>query len=214
VNTSPPRIFISHSNKDHQFCLHLVEDLQRVLGDEGAVWYDALGGLQGGDAWWRKIEQELSSRDVFIVVLSPGAVTSNWVNDEVDIAWSRKNELDPARRMRLFPILYQPCEIRPGLRSLQIISFVSPKSYEAAFEELMLALGLATSKSTSTAAQKAPLTPQRTKEQWLNEGLSHYNAKQYEQAIADYDRAIQIDSQYANAYYGRGLVYYDLNKYE
>src|SRR5690348_9378473 len=111
MKTPSQRIFISHSSKDHQFCQRLVKDLRSVLGNEDAVWYDQSGGLHGGDAWWRKIEHELSTRNIFIVVLSPEAVTSNWVNDEIDIAWSRKNDQDPTKKMRLFPILYQTCEI-------------------------------------------------------------------------------------------------------
>jgi tetratricopeptide (TPR) repeat protein len=212
MKTPPSRFFISHSTKDHQFCLQLVEDLRSVLGDVDAVWYDASGGLHGGDAWWRKIEQELSTRNVFIVVLSPEAVASSWVNDEIDIAWRRKNDPDPARRMRLFPILYKPCKIRPSLESLKIISFVPPNSYQAALEELLLALGLATSRGTGKAMYVSPLTAQKTKEQWINDGNSHYDAKQYQQAIADYDRAIILDPQYAIAYYARGRGYFAISE--
>ena len=43
------RIFVSHSHKDNDFGFKLVQDLRRVLGDETAVWYDARGGLHGGD---------------------------------------------------------------------------------------------------------------------------------------------------------------------
>jgi tetratricopeptide (TPR) repeat protein len=210
MNTSSPRIFLSHSVKDHSFCLQLVDDLHHALIDPDAVWYDAQGGLHGGDAWWRKIVQELKSRNTFIVVLSPDAMSSDWVNDEIDIAWRQKNS--PAR-MRLFPVLYRPCEVRTDLENLQIISFVPPKTYEAAFQELLHALGLATSKS-STATQKVSVTPHKTKEQWLNEGDSHFASMQYEQAIADYDRALQLDPQYAEAYHKRALAYFALNKYE
>jgi tetratricopeptide (TPR) repeat protein len=213
MHTQPPRIFISHSSKDHHFCLQLVGDLQRVLEDEDAVWYDVDGGLAGSDAWWHTIEQELSTRNIFMVVLSPEAVTSKWVNDEIDIARRRTNDSDPASRMRLFPVLYQPCEIRPDLRSLHIISFVPPKRYEAAFEELLFALGLATDRSIRKVTQEAPLTPQKTKEQWLNEGVRHFDAKRYEQAITDYDHAIELDSQYTLAYFNRGNAYYGLKRY-
>ncbi|SRR5712691_8826601 len=83
MSTPTPRIFISHSSKDHPFCLQLVDDLQRVLGDESAVWYDARGGLHGGDSWWRKIVQELKTRNVFLVVLSPDSMTSDCVRNTI-----------------------------------------------------------------------------------------------------------------------------------
>src|SRR5207245_3564621 len=118
------RIFVSHSSKDEKFCLQLVEDLRRVLKDDDAVWYDARGGLHGGDTWWRKIVAELTTCDVFIVVLSPDAVESPWVNDEIDLAWRQKNS--PAR-LRIIPVLYRPCQARYELYNLQMISFLPPK---------------------------------------------------------------------------------------
>jgi tetratricopeptide (TPR) repeat protein len=210
MQTAPLRLFISHSSQDHEFCLQLVEDLRIVLGND-SVWYDAHGGLDGDDALWRKIVQELRSRNALIVVLFPDAMTSDWVNDEIDIAWRQKNS--PAR-MRLFPVLYPPCEVRTDLENLQIISFVPPKSYDSAFEELVHALGLAESKSIGAATQKASHTPHKTKEQWLNEGENHFALKQYEQAIADYDRAIQLDPQYAQAYHKRAFAHFALKQYE
>ncbi len=73
---SQHRIFISHSHIDNEFGTRLTQDLQGTLGDESAVWYDVLGGLRGGDNWWEKIVEELTARNVFIVVLSPEAVAS------------------------------------------------------------------------------------------------------------------------------------------
>ena len=67
----PARVFISHSHADNDFGVRLAEDLRRALGDEQSVWYDVSGGLHGGDAWWRKIVQEIAARPIFVVVLSP-----------------------------------------------------------------------------------------------------------------------------------------------
>src|SRR5437588_13075342 len=98
--TSPQhRIFVSHSHLDNDFGTKLTQDLRRVLVDEDAVFYDVLGGLQGGDSWWRKIVQELKSRNIFIVILSRDAMRSDWVNDEIDIAWRQKNS---PMKMRIF----------------------------------------------------------------------------------------------------------------
>src|SRR2546421_6563713 len=113
------RIFVSHSSKDQDFCIRLVEDLRQTLGDESAVWYDSRGGLFGGDTWWSKIMQELKARQVFIVVLSPDAVASKWVNDEINLAWRQRNNIGKL----IIPILYRPCEIRDDLDTLQIIHF-------------------------------------------------------------------------------------------
>src|SRR6266542_556295 len=46
----------------------------------------------------------------------------------------------------------------------------------------------------------------KTKEQWLMEGINHYNAKCYEECLEACDRAIQLDSKYVRAYHGKALA--------
>jgi len=207
--TMQPRIFVSHSSKDHDFCLRLVDDLQAVLGDENAVWYDARGGLHGGDTWWRKIMQELKARTVFIVVLSPDSVISPWVNSEIDLAWRQKHS--PSGKL-IFPLLYRHCEIRDDLDILQIISFLPPKPYEVALEELLLALGLALKKARNQL--DTDVTPQKTKEQWIDEGISLDGLKRYEEAITAFDQAIRLDPNNARAYSNKGISPNGLKRYE
>jgi hypothetical protein len=142
------RIFISHSHIDNEFGTRLAQDLRRVLGDESAVWYDNLGGLLGGDTWWEKIVEELTARKVFIVVLSPEAVLSPWVRDEINLAWSQKNSKEGKS---IIPLLYHECKVRGDLNTLQVISFLSPTTYETAFKEVLLTLGL------PTAGEKQPV---------------------------------------------------------
>ena len=142
MTTSPStvlRIFISHSHKDNEFGVKLVEDLRRVLGDESAVWYDAKGGLHGGDTWWSKIIEEITARNIFIVVLSPDSMSSPWVNDEINLAWRQKNSPEGKR---IFPILYRQCKSRGDLDTLHNINFLPPRTYEDAFNDLLIALGL------------------------------------------------------------------------
>jgi len=82
--TSPGhRIFVSHSHLDNDFGTRLSQDLRRVLNDEKAVFYD-LGGLHGGEIWWEKIVEELTGRNVFLLVLSPDAMNSLWVRREIN----------------------------------------------------------------------------------------------------------------------------------
>jgi tetratricopeptide (TPR) repeat protein len=135
------RIFISHSHIDNEFGTRLAQDLGRVLGDESAVWYDVLGGLHGGDTWWEKILEELTARKVFIVVLSPEAIQSPWVKDEINLAWSQKNSREGKQ---IIPLLYRECKVRADLNTLQVISFLSPKTYETSFKEVLVTLGLPT----------------------------------------------------------------------
>ena len=147
------RIFVSHSHQDNEFGVRLVADLRRALGDENAVWYDASGGLHGGDAWWTKIRQELRERSVFLVILSPNSVASPWVSNEIDLAWKQRNS--PAGKT-ILPVLYLPCQVRDDLEILQIVSFLPPKRYEDALEEVLASLGIPLPKDDAAAKSSAP----------------------------------------------------------
>jgi hypothetical protein len=128
------RIFASHSHLDNDFGTRFAQDLRRALKDESAVWYDVLGGLHGGETWWEKIVEELTARDVFIVVLSPDSMNSHWVRREITMAFNENKYV--------LPVLYRSCSIRADLKILQIISFLAPKPYNQAFGEVLFALGL------------------------------------------------------------------------
>ncbi|TRU24632.1 MAG: serine protease [Microcystis aeruginosa Ma_SC_T_19800800_S464] len=50
---------------------------------------------------------------------------------------------------------------------------------------------------------------------WYNHrGNLYSNQQKYELALADYNKAIELNRNYAMAYYNRGVVYYDQQKYE
>ncbi len=84
-NESHPscRVFISHSSKDVEFSTQLAENLREALG-ENSVWYDS--GLRAGDRWWRSIQDELALCDVFILIISPASMESEWVQREYEMA--------------------------------------------------------------------------------------------------------------------------------
>ena len=45
-----------------------------------------------------------------------------------------------------------------------------------------------------------------------NRGIAYGDLGKYEQAIRDYNKAIELDPQYANTYYNRGILYQTLDK--
>ena len=73
----PMRVFVSHSHHDSSFCQDLVQALRKAGTD---VWYDeddmSYGELTG------TIRRKIHSCSVFIIVLSPNALDSEWVHDE------------------------------------------------------------------------------------------------------------------------------------
>jgi len=59
-------------------------------------------------------------------------MNSYWVLKELDIAVTQKK--------RIIPVLYRKCKVRPDLNTIQYVSFLEPKSYKVAFDELLQAL--------------------------------------------------------------------------
>ena len=49
---------------------------------------------------------------------------------------------------------------------------------------------------------------------YFNRGLKHQNQNEYEKAIADYNKAIELNPNYVYAYGNRGISYKNLGKYE
>src|SRR5947199_2550541 len=139
VSTTHPHIFLSHSSKDIEFAKRLAKDLCSAINNEQAVWYDTQE-LKGGDLWWHIIREEIRSSNIFLVILSPDSMDSNWVNSEVDIAWRQRQAKPESKGKLIIPILYRSCQIRDDLDTLQIISFLSPKPYEEALNELLQAI--------------------------------------------------------------------------
>jgi tetratricopeptide (TPR) repeat protein len=50
---------------------------------------------------------------------------------------------------------------------------------------------------------------------WFNDwGVEHYQAKEFDSALSDYEKAIALRPDYAEAHYHLGLVYEDLQQYD
>src|SRR5690349_20392450 len=77
------RIFLSHSSQDKPFAGALVHALRGAGAD---VWYDEQN--LGPGILRREIMRELSSRPVFVVVVSRAALQSDWVQDECEWAYN------------------------------------------------------------------------------------------------------------------------------
>jgi hypothetical protein len=112
--TVDKRIFVSHSHEDSTFCHRLVGDLRHALGEhKDTVWLDESGGLHGGDVWWRDICDNIRVRPVFIVVVSPDSMASNWVRDEINLAWMYKNNAPGGKT--IVPLMYRPTQMHDFL---------------------------------------------------------------------------------------------------
>ncbi len=156
-----PRIFVSHSHVDDTFGRRLVADLRARLGED-AVWYDASGGLHGGDEWWTTIRAEITARDVFLVVLSPDALASVWVPREMNIAYFQHVKVGK----RLIPVFYRPCEPPADWQLVHGFDFTGSQSYDQALAGLLADLGVAQAgQSPPAPAPPAPVVPRDSRAQ-------------------------------------------------
>jgi hypothetical protein len=119
-------VFVSYAREDAGFALRLAGDLK----EKGAnVWLDQLD-IRPGRQWDREVERALSMCNEMLVVLSPAAIDSNNVMDEVAFA------LD--ERKTVIPILHGECRLPFRLRRLQYIDLKS--DYEQGLQQLLITL--------------------------------------------------------------------------
>jgi len=96
---SLPTIFISYSHRDAQWCQEFVATLE----SEGfSVWLDT-NSLVPAASFVHQIELELQQRDIYIIILSPEALASEWVQREFELAL--------ASNRTILPVLLKPIPI-------------------------------------------------------------------------------------------------------
>jgi hypothetical protein len=107
----PRTIFVSHAHLNNAACQRYVTALQARGLD---VWID-LSNLEYGQAIPQEINQQLRARTAFLVMLTPAAVASPWVELETNayLALSRR---DPTRL--LLPVLLEDCDLPPLLEGM------------------------------------------------------------------------------------------------
>lgn len=81
-------VFISYSRKDFDKVRAIKNELDTTLGIN--CWMD-LDGIESGDQFSNKIIAAINSHQVFLFMLSPNSMASEWALDELDFA-KRKNK--------------------------------------------------------------------------------------------------------------------------
>lgn len=183
-------VFVSHSHHDNTFGLRLIADLRAHLGDD-AVWFDASGGLQGGDDWWRKIVEQILARDAFLVILSPDALASPWVRKEMDLAYNQH----VTRAKPLLPVLYRACEPPVDWQLIQMIAIDEPQrdvaAYEHGLEDILRALG-----AGANMPSAKPALGQEDLYHLYKAGLQARNAQRWEESADAWRKVLASDPNY------------------
>lgn len=123
---SPINIFISYAHNDMAF----VDRLEADLRNQGfAIWVDRRS-LQGGQQWHRELEEAIDRSQILLIVLSPEAVASDYVQSEYNYARDEGKVV--------IPLYYHPCKVPMDLRGIQWIDF--QPGYEQGIAALIRAL--------------------------------------------------------------------------
>lgn len=121
-------IFISYSRRDQEFVTRLASDLNEHVA---FVWFDR-STIQPGQKWHDEIMDGIRECKAFILVLSPDAMESRYVRDEVNKAL----ELGKT----IFPVIYRPAkwsgEFEALVRDVQTLDLRSG-SYTDNFQKLV-----------------------------------------------------------------------------
>jgi formylglycine-generating enzyme required for sulfatase activity len=151
---NPRQIFVSHAHADAAFAHQLAVDLQR----HGWLVWIAPASIRPGEKWVTAIDRGLEESSLFVVILTPAALTSRWVKSEMNVAM----ELEHEGIMQFLPLLRQPCNPSPLLRAYQRISFI--ESYEDGLAKLLNALEECAPAKTTTPSITRASTPAQPKE--------------------------------------------------
>ena len=105
------QIFVSYPRKNAEFALQMAKELKA----EGfQVWFDQLD-IQAGSRWDDEVQKALGECEIFMVILTPEAIESQNVKDEIGYA------IDSGKR--ILPLLLEKCNIPFRLRRFQYVDF-------------------------------------------------------------------------------------------
>ena len=94
------QVFVSHSSKDRAF---VEREIIPLLNEHGIrTWYSK-DDIPTATEWEDKIRTALAASDWVLVILSPDAISSQWVRAEVHRALEKKGS-------RIVPLLYRDCD--------------------------------------------------------------------------------------------------------
>ncbi|MEZ5478712.1 MAG: SUMF1/EgtB/PvdO family nonheme iron enzyme [Thiolinea sp.] len=122
------KVFISYARDGSHGERLAAEAQQQLLAAGFEVFRDVIG-LKPGDVWYHKLEFELESSDVMVLVVSEKVRTSKWVHNEVSMA----EEIG----IPVIPVLAERIQRQPlWLRHLQLLDFCEQQAWAVLLDVL------------------------------------------------------------------------------
>lgn len=204
---SQPRIFVSHSHKDDEFTQRLVDDLHKAGAE---VWVDVAGITHGN--FMQRIDEALAHCEWMVLVLTPNAIASPYVKDEVYAALHRVKQ---GYMCDVIPVLTVPCA--PGTVPPQwdvLHRYDATRDYAAALAGVRHAVGLPEA-ADSERIRHDDIRPELWPVLLTGDGLTS------EETLQAYDRVLAADPTFSDAWEGKvrllrslGRLLRSLGRYE
>ena len=134
-----PKVFVSHSSHDLVFAQRFIADL-RAAGID--AWIDQAGSQMGD--FQRRINEALADCKWFVLVLTPAALSSQWVQHEVGAAIRLKNLGQIRDLIFIRAELVDHQELPPLWGVFSIVDAFTEAEYSSALSLLIQTVGRAT----------------------------------------------------------------------
>ncbi len=217
-------IFYSYARQDRALRDELDKHLD-TLRRSGQIknWHDR--EISPGVEWEKEIDSFLSTSDIVLLLVSPDFMASDYCYGvEMERAMRRHATGDA----RVIPILLRPVGYEDApfskLQSLptNVQAITSWSNRDEAFADVAKGIRKAIKEvliERESKFQRGDVSSngsasQRTKEQWLDVGDAHYDAKRYEEALEAYKHVLQIDPNCLSALIYKSWTLYYLKRYE
>jgi len=107
------KTFLSYSRVNKDFAIRLAKELKSEGFD---IWLDQLD-IPAGSRWDVEVERALEECEIFMIIMTPAAIASENVRDEIGYA------IDNGKRF--LPVLLENCNVPLRLRRFQYVDFTN-----------------------------------------------------------------------------------------
>lgn len=179
TNEKQRRTFLSYSRANKDFAMQLARELKA----EGfSVWLDLLD-IPAGSRWDVEVEKALEASEIFMIIMTPTAIASENVRDEIGYA------IDTGKRF--LPVLLEKCNVPLRLRRFQYVDFTDKtfdEGVESAKELLRNLIAQPTIPPREIRAEPQDETTQAEAERKVNEAAAKARAEDDRRAKEEANR--------------------------
>ncbi len=218
-------IFCCYAHKDQSYLLDLKKHLAPLLRLQliNNIWYDA--DIRPGMDWEHEIHKHLNTAQVILLLISPDFMASDYCYGKEMARAIERHDRGEATVIPVIvrPVFYDLAEIPFGkLKALPTDAkpITSWPNSDEAFFTVAQGIHRAIKERVSPlpplphGGAEAPLLHFASKEQWFDEGWVNFHAERYNEALAAFEQALQLDSNFTDAHSSRGDTLYRLKRYE